>query len=160
MDIEVEKAFVNRCEKELPEYVEFEGNAYKMTCNGLMSGGFRVDYGQYDGVCINWNVTKLISIIGDDEDTVMRQVQILLLKANIILLADIITYQQETIEILSDAKTAANYSNFESELRVLLNRHCMENGSNTPDYILASYLLESIKTFNNITKLRERFYGR
>ena len=50
--------------------------------------------------------------------------------------------------------------NFELELRELLNAHSKENGSNTPDYILAQYLINCLDNFNKIVKEREMWYGR
>lgn len=47
----------------------------------------------------------------------------------------------------------------EQELTSLLNRYSQENGSNTPDYVLAGYLLMSLKAWHEATKKRDRFYG-
>lgn len=43
---------------------------------------------------------------------------------------------------------------FEIELRSLINRYSIENGSNTPDYILADYLNECLCSFNRATNRR------
>ena len=51
-------------------------------------------------------------------------------------------------------------STLEKEMAELLNRHCLENGSNTPDFILAGYLLDCLITFNSYVRQRERWYGR
>jgi len=51
-------------------------------------------------------------------------------------------------------------SEFEQELRALINRHCMENDSGTPDFILAEYLDTCLWAYNNAVKDRERWYGR
>ena len=40
-----------------------------------------------------------------------------------------------------------------------LNKCSAENTSNTPDFILAEYLIECLNTFNFITKKRDRWYG-
>ena len=45
------------------------------------------------------------------------------------------------------------------ELAELLNKHSRENASNTPDWILADYLVECLKTFECFTLVRERWYG-
>lgn len=50
-------------------------------------------------------------------------------------------------------------SKFETELASLLNRHSMENGSDTPDFILAQYLTRQLEVFNEITNTRKRWYG-
>lgn len=49
---------------------------------------------------------------------------------------------------------------FYNELAALLNKYNREKDSDTPDYILANYLMECLKTFNNITKQREKWHGR
>lgn len=49
---------------------------------------------------------------------------------------------------------------FEKELEHLINRHCKENDSNTPDFILAKYLQGCLNNFNDTVNQRERWYGR
>lgn len=49
-----------------------------------------------------------------------------------------------------------NKEPFETQLRHLINTHSLENGSDTPDYILAEYLLDSLDAFDNATKLRDK----
>lgn len=49
---------------------------------------------------------------------------------------------------------------FERELEALLNRYSMENGSNTPDFILAEYLHRCLDNFNATIKRRGEWYGR
>jgi len=39
----------------------------------------------------------------------------------------------------------------ESEIRKLLNVHCAENASNTPDFILANYLISCLDAFDQAT---------
>lgn len=51
-------------------------------------------------------------------------------------------------------------SDFMSELTALLNRHSRENGSGTPDYILAEYLWGCLAHFNAAVNRREAWYGR
>lgn len=47
-----------------------------------------------------------------------------------------------------------------SEIRVALNKHSAENSSNTPDFILAQYLLSCLLAFDNAVRQRENWYGR
>lgn len=49
---------------------------------------------------------------------------------------------------------------FQDELANLINRYSLENGSNTPDFILALYLQQCLTTFNDIVRKREDWYGR
>jgi hypothetical protein len=50
-------------------------------------------------------------------------------------------------------------SSFEKELEGLINRHSQENGSNTPDFILAAYLSDCLATWNRWVKRRDGWYG-
>lgn len=49
---------------------------------------------------------------------------------------------------------------FHNELISLINRHSIENGSNTPDFILARYLMDCLDIFNKTVNCREVWYGR
>lgn len=49
---------------------------------------------------------------------------------------------------------------FEQDLRQLINKHSVENTSNTPDLILAEYLNACLSAFSVATRQRERWYGR
>ena len=48
----------------------------------------------------------------------------------------------------------------EAELRAAINRHCAENASDTPDYILAEYLTGCLNSFDQAVRMREKHYGR
>lgn len=41
-----------------------------------------------------------------------------------------------------------------------INERSLENGSNTPEHILASYLVECLEVFDRATRAREKWYGR
>lgn len=51
-------------------------------------------------------------------------------------------------------------NNLENELTALLNRYSAENGSNTPDFILAKFLLGCLQAWDRATEDREIWYGR
>jgi hypothetical protein len=53
-----------------------------------------------------------------------------------------------------------NREQFKKELEHLINKHSMENGSDTPDYMLADYLMGCLDNFNSIVQSREKWYGR
>mgnify|MGYP001597205859 CR=1 FL=1 len=46
---------------------------------------------------------------------------------------------------------------FEKELEQLINRHSVENWSNTPDFILAHYLCACLTAFAAATRQREMY---
>jgi hypothetical protein len=50
--------------------------------------------------------------------------------------------------------------NFKAELMTILNRYSMENGSDTPDFILADYLIKCLDVFDVTMAHREEWYGR
>ena len=45
------------------------------------------------------------------------------------------------------------------ELEEVINNHSLENGSNTPDYILADYLLGCLENFDDATRRRNKWFG-
>ncbi len=49
---------------------------------------------------------------------------------------------------------------FRLELQRLINRHSRENGSNTPDFILAEYMAKCLAAFDAAVTAREEWYGR
>lgn len=48
---------------------------------------------------------------------------------------------------------------FREELQSLLNRYCQENGSNTPDFILADFLARCLLAFDAAVNRRAEWYG-
>lgn len=51
-------------------------------------------------------------------------------------------------------------NNFIKELRELINRYSKENTSNTPDFVLAHFVVNSLLAFDTAVQVRESFYGR
>lgn len=56
--------------------------------------------------------------------------------------------------------SAATAPSFGKELEALLNRHSIENDSNTPDFILAEYVRQCLASWNLAVAAREKWYGR
>lgn len=48
---------------------------------------------------------------------------------------------------------------FREELSMLLNKHSMENSSDTPDFILAEYLAASLQVYDRAVRSRDKWYG-
>jgi len=46
------------------------------------------------------------------------------------------------------------------ELQDLINKHSKENDSDTPDFILAQYVVLALTAFNTAIQQRETWYGR
>jgi len=49
---------------------------------------------------------------------------------------------------------------FRKALEILINRYSMENESNTPDFILACYLLSCLEAFDLATRERDKWYNK
>lgn len=49
---------------------------------------------------------------------------------------------------------------FRTELEHLINKYSRENGSNTPDFILAQYLNDCLLAFDLATRMRDTWYGK
>lgn len=50
-------------------------------------------------------------------------------------------------------------SDFQRELAALINLHSLENGSNTPDFILAQFLVSALYAWNVAVARRQEWYG-
>lgn len=51
-------------------------------------------------------------------------------------------------------------SEFEREIASVLNRYSAEQASDTPDFILADYLMDCLEAWNFALNAREKWYGR
>lgn len=60
----------------------------------------------------------------------------------------------------NETTTPNTMTNLQTEIEKVLNRHSAENGSNTPDFILAEYLTGCLAAFNRATNAREKWHGR
>ncbi len=47
---------------------------------------------------------------------------------------------------------------FKKELEELINKHSQENGSDTPDSILAEYLCDCLDFYGKATRVRDEWY--
>jgi hypothetical protein len=52
-----------------------------------------------------------------------------------------------------------NLDDCRNRIKNALNSVCMENGSNTPDYILAEYLMDCLAAFDRAVNTRDKWYG-
>lgn len=51
-------------------------------------------------------------------------------------------------------------ANLQEEIRAAINRVSAENGSNTPDFILAQFLTSCLQAFDTASRAREKWYGK
>lgn len=51
-------------------------------------------------------------------------------------------------------------STLREDLERVLNTHSAENGSDTPDFMLAEFLLDCLAAYDKTVTARERWYGR
>lgn len=49
---------------------------------------------------------------------------------------------------------------FKTELTHLLNKHSIENGTNTPDFILAELICQNLQALGDFVRVREEWHGR
>lgn len=50
-------------------------------------------------------------------------------------------------------------TDFRREMESLINRHSKEGGSDTPDFILAQYLVDCLTAFDKAVVERTKWYG-
>lgn len=51
-------------------------------------------------------------------------------------------------------------SDLREDIKEAINRHSLENKSNTPDFLLADYLIDCLDAFDKAVRRRENWYGR
>jgi len=51
-----------------------------------------------------------------------------------------------------------NRQEFRRELEQVINKHSMENGSDTPDFVLADYLIDALDAFDKACSTRTHWY--
>ena len=56
-------------------------------------------------------------------------------------------------------KKMTQYSKLRTEIEQAINKNSCENGSDTPDFILAEYLTDCLKTFDKAVVRREEWYS-
>ncbi len=64
----------------------------------------------------------------------------------------------ESTQNLKDEYYGLPKNDFRTELENLINKYSKENGSNTPDFILAEYLILSLEAFDRATVARSKWY--
>ena len=55
-------------------------------------------------------------------------------------------------------KMDINKTGFRAELQTLINRHSVENGSDTPDFILADYMADCLNAYDMAVIRRTMWY--
>jgi len=61
---------------------------------------------------------------------------------------------------MGDSKKVVNQGKFRNEVEKIINKNSLENESNTPDFILAEYLLGCLQLFDLTVNKREVWYNR
>ena len=57
-----------------------------------------------------------------------------------------------------DFKKMTQYSKLRKEIEQAINKNSLENGSDTPDFILAEYLTDCLKAFDKAVVRREEWF--
>jgi hypothetical protein len=53
-----------------------------------------------------------------------------------------------------------DYLTFQHELEGLINKHSLETRSNTPDFLLAAYLMQCLHAYEYLQLMRDGWHGR
>lgn len=67
---------------------------------------------------------------------------------------------QEPLTINPEYEYAARYNSFRLALTAIINQHSIENGSDTPDFLLAEFLTECLQAWDRSVQAREEWFGR
>ena len=61
---------------------------------------------------------------------------------------------------MTQLKRSIEYSNLRKDIEEVINNLRLEDKCNTPDFILAEYLVDCLETFDKAINKREKWYGR
>lgn len=64
----------------------------------------------------------------------------------------------EAVPLEQVESTAKNRTGLRKKLELIINFHSQENESDTPDFILADYLIDCLNAFDKATKRRTEWY--
>lgn len=67
---------------------------------------------------------------------------------------------EAAIKILSEPTVEPPPKTFREELQQLINRYSQENGSNTPDFIIADYLIDCLRALDTGLQARDKWYDK
>ena len=153
-----EKEFKDYCAKHLPKYVEVEKQAYRRSDEFLLGMGiFRIHYFAYDG-----NFVDVQKVLFEGWYPVTKKgttsVSPKVFTKNQIVKNCLARLEEFDSHVLEEVLTKDEL--FRRELTGLLNKYCKENKSDTPDFILADYLIQSLRAFNISTNARQKYYGK
>lgn len=153
--MELEKQFRAMCKKALPEFIRVNGIEYRLSSNALLSGNsYRINYAEFNGDQFLWN-NQLLRLMYYVTDSVKPE------PIDDFGLKDATIYVKTLGELITDCISKLNVIGYEPldeivtnevkfarELTSLLNRYSKENDSDTPDYVLAGYLIGCLRNFN------------
>ena len=70
------------------------------------------------------------------------------------------TSMDEIVEAAPNDNHKSRTTQLRQEVESAVNRCCGESGSDTPDFILATYLMNCLEAFDFAVRAREKWYGR
>jgi len=59
-----------------------------------------------------------------------------------------------------DFNKMTKQSRLRKDIEQAINKHSIENGSDTPDFVLAEYLTDCLRAFDKATVRREEWYSK
>jgi len=158
---------IDMLKKEIPEYIRVNGKSFRRRIFESDSDTYSIEYVKFDGE--NWDWKNKLSINKTYKIVNIIPKKIKYVDSDI---RDSIEYVLTTEKAIDDFlkelheipyeklnEIVSRSTMFTRELTSLLNKYSKENGSNTPDYILASYLEGCLRVFNYTTKARSEFNG-
>lgn len=133
-----EEIYKEECLNKFPEFIRVDGIDYKQVAGKTINDTYEFDYVGYNGNFVNWKF-RLCEFHEDDYDTIFRYVNKFLKGIKHEVLSEIVTK-----DIL-----------FHRELSQLINRYSKEIiGGDTPDYIIAGYLIRCLENLGITTNKR------
>jgi hypothetical protein len=143
LNIISEEDYKKECLRLFPNFVKVEGINYKQVAGMTVSGIYEFCYVAFDGKFCDWKQDTLCDFNEKDYSNIFHYVENFL--------------KITSHEVLEEISTKDQL--FHRELSSLLNRYNKESeAGNTPDYILASYIVGCLRNLGWTIDNRDKWY--
>jgi hypothetical protein len=150
-----------------PPFIKIGDIEYMQFMEARNSGFCSVGYVEYNGDNKNWDnqiiksvykISSIVNLSQEPDDDKLKGVAVY--KTTIQEAIEDFKFKLSGIRYEVFYEVLTKEDRFKRELQEVINRHSKESGSNTPDYVLADYLIGCLNTFNDSVNAMEKHYGR
>ncbi len=162
MEYKEKQDLIKELEAFYPKNIIVDNITYSFSAYGLLGGGFSIGYNNHTWDYNDVKRQKLISSMATEDDQIEEA--LLSFKSQFATLEykslNLENWEKEQRNRIQVEEINSQDINFEKKLEMLINMNSKEKDSNTPDFILAQYIVNCLNALNRTIIQREKWYGR